>query len=177
MFYILAKILTLVQSKMISSDNTPENCVCCGRQRPWRHGTRPRKPDRENSSSKSLNPIMIQRYYCNGCKKTFSALPECISPRRWYTWEAQQQVLLLFILGDSAYSIATKCTPSYKTISRWIVRAKEQFKLHKDTLGAIDKYKSLIRTRDFNDFWKVCFEKITLAAAMRICHVSEVIIP
>jgi|TARA_B110000091_G_scaffold89899_1_gene98493 hypothetical protein len=120
---------------------------------------------------------MIQRYFCNGCKKTFSALPECISPRRWYTWEVQQQILLFFILGGSAYSIAKKCTPSYKTISRWLARAKERFKLHKDTLGAIDKYKELNITTGFNGFWKACFEKITLAAAMRICHVSEVIIP
>jgi hypothetical protein len=83
----------------------------------------------------------------------------------------------LFILGDSAYSISKKCTPSYKTIRRWLTRAKKRFKLHKDTLGAIDKYKALNRTSGFNDFWKACFEKITLAAAMRICHVSEVIIP
>ena len=175
MFYILANFLTLIQSKNISSDHRPKNCVCCGKLDPWLHAKYPRQPDRENSSKKSLNPIMIQRYFCNGCKKTFSALPEIISPHRWYTWEAQQQVLLLLILGQSAYSIAKKGGPSYKTISRWLARFKERFNLHKDTLGS--RFNFLHRTSGFSDFWKHCLKKMTLAAAMRICHVSGVSIP
>lgn len=177
MFHILANILTLFQSKNISSDHRPDYCVFCGVSDPWGHGSYPRKPDRESSSSESLNPIMIQRYFCNGCKKTFSALPEIISPRRWYTWQAQMLVLQLFISGETAYSISKKSKPSYKTIRRWLARAKDQFLFHKGTLGAIDKYKDLNRTCGFNDFWNNCFKKMTLAAAMRICHESGLIIP
>lgn len=177
MFYILANILTLIQSKNIPPDHSPENCVGCGKRYPWRHGTFTRQSDRENASEKSLNPIMIQRYFCNGCKKTFSALPEIISPRRWYTWEAQQLVLELHLLGISAYSIAKRCMPSYKTIRRWLARAKEQLIFHKGTLGSIDKYKDLNRTVDFKSFWQSCLKKMTLAAAMRLCHVSGIIIP
>jgi len=86
---ILCQITTLVQAKNISYDNRPEKCVCCSKLNPWKHGTFPRQPDREKSSAESLNPVNIQRYYCKGCKKTFSAIPECISPKRWYTWTVQ----------------------------------------------------------------------------------------
>ena len=175
MFYILAKILTLIQSKIISSVDRPEYCVCCGMKGPWLHAKYSRQPDRENPSKTSLNPIVIQRYFCNGCKKTFSALPKCISPRRWYTWEEQQQVLLLFILEQSAYSIAKQCGPSYKTIRRWIARFNERIDIHKDTLK--NKFNFLCRTSDFNDFWGECLKKITLADAMHICHESGVSIP
>jgi len=177
MFHILANILTLIQSKYDLSDHRPDYCVCCGKQDPWRHGTFTRQPDRENPSKKSLNPINIQRYFCNVCKKTFSALPECISPRRWYTWEAQQLILELHLLGISAYSIAKICIPSYKTIRRWLARAKEQIIFHKGTLGGIDKFKDLNRTVDFKSFWHSCLDKMTLAAAMRLCHVSGISIP
>ena len=175
MFYILANILTLIQSENISPDQRPLYCVCCGKLNPWLHAKYPRKPDRENSSEESLNPIMIQRYFCNGCKKTFSALPEIISPRRWYTWQAQLLVLQLFIYGETAYSISKKSKPSYKTIRRWLARFKKQFNLHKDTLGS--KFNFLNRTSGFNDFWQKCFKKITLSGAMRICHVSGIPIP
>ena len=76
MFYILANFLTLIQSKNISSDHRPKNCVCCGKLDPWLHAKYHRQPDRENASEKSLNPIMIQRYFCNGCKKTIKDLKQ-----------------------------------------------------------------------------------------------------
>jgi transposase-like protein len=175
MFHVLANILSLIECTNISPDHRPDYCVCCGKREPWGHGSYPRKPERENPSSESLNPINIQRYFCNGCKKTFSALPECISPRRWYTWEAQQLVLELHLLGISAYCISKKGKPSYKTISRWITRFKAQYDLHKDTLG--NKFDFLNRSCGFNDFWKSCLKKMTLAAAMRLCHVSGISIP
>ena len=89
MNHIVPNIITLVQAKNISYDNRPEKYVYCSKLNPCKHGTLPRQPDRENSSAESLNPVNIQRYYCKGCKKTFSAIPECISPKRWYTWTVQ----------------------------------------------------------------------------------------
>lgn len=153
----------------------PDCCIYCGRMSPWWHGCHPRKPDREHNTGGSLNPILIQRCYCPGCKKTFSVLPECVPPRRWYLWEVQQAVLLLFILGQSAYAIAKKSTPSYKTIKRWIARFQEQFLLHKDTLCA--RFAELGQTSGVSEFWQACLKKMTLGSAMRICHVAEVIVP
>ncbi len=176
---ILAGFLTLIQYTY-AQEYTPErvrpkHCACCGRLNPWYHAIYERKPDRENSPNKSMNPIIIQRYYCPGCKKTFSVLPECIPPRRWYPWEVQQSIFLLFLLGHSAYEIAKESKPSYSTITRWFHRFKEQFRLHRDTLCGL--FGELTRTSCLASFWTSCFELITLGSAMRLCHVSGVAIP
>lgn len=180
MFGILAGVSSLIQyvtmQNNVPQQLRPERCPCCGRLKPWRHSIRTRKPDRESPPGASMNPIIIQRYYCPECKKTFSVLPECIPPRRWYLWEAQQAVLQLFVtLGHSAYAIAKVSTASYKTISRWLAHFKKQFSLHKDTLSV--HFHELSRTSGLPEFWQACFKKITLGAAMRFCHVAEVIIP
>jgi transposase-like protein len=180
MFDILAGFVSLIQYVTIQNKAPdqlrPERCFCCGRLKPWRHSTRTRKPDRECPPGESMNPIIIQRYYCPGCKKTFSVLPECIPPRRWYLWEAQQAVLQLFVtFGYSAYAITKVSTPSYKTISRWLARFKEQFPLHKDTLSS--NFNELARTSGFSAFWQACLKKMTLAAAMHFCYDAGVIIP
>lgn len=179
MQYILPIFSLLIQYKEAMRDAPqqvrPEHCVCCGRLHPWRHATYWRKPDRNNSSAESLNPVLIQRYYCLGCKKTFSVLPECLPPHRWYLWEIQQKVILLFTLGLSAYSIAKESLPSYKTIRRWLTRLNEQFPLHKDTLSSC--FAALSRACGMSDFWQICFKKMTLGAAMRLCHVAGVAIP
>jgi transposase-like protein len=179
MFGILAGFTSLIQyvtmQNNVPEQLRPEHCPCCGRLKPWRHSIRMRKSDRE-SPGESMNPIIIQRYYCPGCRKTFSVLPECIPPRRWYLWEVQQTVLQLFVtFGHSAYAIAKVSTPSYKTISRWLARFKEQFPLHKDTLSS--QFNELARTSGFSAFWQACLKKMTLGAAMRFCHVAEVVIP
>jgi transposase-like protein len=129
MCHIIPNILTLVQAKYNLLYEKVDKCEHCNKLNPWKHGTRTRKTDRESPSAESLNPINIQRYYCTGCNKTFSSIPECISPRRWYSWIAQQVVLMLFISGKSPYAIAKKCKPSYKTIKRWLARADDQCKI------------------------------------------------
>ena len=177
--YILPMFLSLIQYKIASDINLdlirPDYCVSCGRAHPWRHGPYPRKPQRDGSVGESLNPIFIQRYFCPDCKKTFSVLPECIPPRRWYLWEVQQEILLLYLLGRSAYEIAKDSIPSYNTITRWLHRFQAQFRLHRDTLCS--HFGELAQTSGLAEFWTVCFKQMTLGAAMRLCHVAEVPIP
>ena len=177
--YILPMFFSLIQYKNALDNNSvlirPDYCVLCGRAHPWRHGPYPRKPHRDGGFGESLNPILIQRYFCPGCEKTFSVLPECIPPHRWYLWEVQQAVLLLFILGHSAYDIAKESIPSYQTITRWFHRFQEQYRLHRDTLCSL--FGELARSSCFDDFWTVCFKQMTLGAAMRLCHVAGVAIP
>lgn len=179
MLYILPKILTLIHYNQQLKENPeecrPEYCACCGKARPWRHGQYSRKPDRSSELDDSLNPIFIQRYYCPECGGTTSVLPECMSPRRWYLWEIQQAVLILSILGKSAYAIAAEVIPSRHTITRWLTRFHEKFRLHKDTLCT--RIIELGRTFGFSEFWTDCFKQLTLGAAMQLCHVSEIFIP
>lgn len=174
---ILAGILSLLQyqNDMNEEQHRLERCLCCGRADPHFHGRYPRKADRSNKSGDSLNPILIQRYYCPECQKTCSALPECVPPRRWYLWEVQQVTLVLLLAGQSLRAIAKAVAPSRRTIGRWINRFKEQWHLHKDVL--CNHFADLGRTINFNDFWMTCLGQISLAHAMRLCYVARVFIP
>lgn len=176
---IFAGITSLIQYNHLINFHPhlfrPERCIYCGRNNPWCHGPYSRKSDRSNTVEESLNPILIQRYYCPWCRRTSSVLPECIPPRRWYLWEVQQVVFLLFTLGKSVYAIAKTAQPSRYTIRRWVHRFQEQFRLHKDAL--CNHFIELGRTSGMNDFWQACLNKITLGSAMRLCHVSGVAIP
>jgi len=176
--YILAGIMSLMQYMTQCHDGKiagPACCPQCNRANPWGHGGYPRKPDRLNSPSESLNPIWIQRYYCPGCHKTCSALPECIPPRRWYLWETQQTAMLLFLLGHSARAIEKQVKPSRHTIKRWVTRLMAQFKVHKDALCV--HLPSLGLFIEPISFWPHVFNKLPLSTAMHLCHVSGVPIP
>jgi transposase-like protein len=175
--YIVAGIMSLMQHLTQSDDhqNRLTHCPGCGRAKPWLHGCYPRQSDRENKSSDSLNPILIQRYYCIGCTKTCSVLPECIPPRRWYLWKIQQAAILLFLLGNSARAVEKQVKPSRHTIKRWVTWLIMQFTLHKDTLCNYFPLFGLYT--EPVDFWRHVFDKLSLSTAMRLCHVSGVRIP
>lgn len=176
---IVADIESLIQHiKSIACDKTsyhPSCCYSCGKAGLWRHGFYTRKAERSTNPEGSLNPILIPRFYCPNCKKTCSALPECISPRRWYLWAEQQAVLFLILAGVSYRSIAQKLLPSRWTVARWKNRFFEMFNQHKNALT--NRLPDLGRTENIFDFWPTCFEKMPLGKAMRICHYSGVIIP
>ena len=180
MLWILSDILSLMQYLTVLKDEPERICLTtcpgCGRSGLWRHGCYPRKADRSCVvTGASLNPILIQRFYCRFCRKTCSVLPECIPPRRWYLWEVQQAVFLLWLSGMRIYSIAKKSAPSRHTISRWVNRFKEQFHLHKDAL--CNQFIDLGRTVDFKDFWQTFLKEKLLSHGMRICHAAGLVVP
>lgn len=177
MVAILAGILSLLQYTEQYRDETARlaHCPGCHRANPWRHGCYPRKPDRLNPTGKSHNPVLIPRFYCPGCKKTCSLLPECIPPRRWYLWETQQAAMLLFLLGNSARSVGKQVKPSRHTIKRWVAWLITQFKMYKDALCT--HFPSFGLFIEPVSFWKHVFDKLPLSTAMRICHVSGVAVP
>lgn len=150
-------------------------CPHCGQSGLWLHGTYDRKADRSGHQEQSLNPIFIQRYYCQNCRKTCSALPECLPPRRWYLWEVQQTALMRTLKGKSFNAVARVLTPSRDTIRCWIARFREQFHVHKDVLCS--HFMVLGQAIDFADFWHACLGNLSLAQAMRLCHVAGVPIP
>lgn len=179
MVHIFADILSLVHYFDIKKREPEklrlESCLCCGKSNPWRHGGYSREADRINPSSTSLNPVFIQRYYCPSCQKTCSVLPECIPPRRWYLWDMQQVIFLLYLSGMSAYAVAKIMPPSRQTIKRWLIRFVEQFRFHKDALCT--HFFALGRTINMDDFWQTIFQRMNLSEAMRLCHVNGVAIP
>jgi transposase-like protein len=179
--HILTGIPSLIQYKnaiegYFKEELRPERCEHCGKLYPWRHGDYLRKSAGcKNNTDASLNPIKIQRYYCSSCRKTMSALPECIPRHRWYLWLVQETILLLFIKGLSINKIAKTQQPSRHTIARWISRFKENFLIHRD---ALLRFKvNLSQWVTFNSFWSACLRLVNLSEAMRFCHVSGVIVP
>ena len=179
--HILTGILSLIHYKNDIESNfreelRPERCECCGKERPHRHGSYSRKAaGGKNNSDLSLNPLKIQRYYCPSCRKTMSVLPESIPRNRWYLWSVQQVILLLFAQGVSMNKIAQTTSPSRHTISRWIARFKKAFLVHRDTLIQVKTVLSQYTT--FHSFWTTCLGLISLSEAMRLCHVSGVLVP
>jgi transposase-like protein len=179
MSHILPGILSLIQYKneiecQFEEKNRPEQCECCGKLKPWRHGDYTRKTGRDDEDV-LLNPIHIQRYYCSACKKTMSALPECIPPRRWYLWKVQQAAILLFLLGKSARAVEKQVKVSRHTVKRWAAWLMVQFRSHKDALCT--HYLSFGLFSEPVSFWNHVFDKLSLSTAMRLCHASGVAIP
>jgi transposase-like protein len=180
MQHIIPEIASLVQYIATRNNQTErfrlEQCLNCGHAYPWFHGCYFRKADRSNTTQESLNPIPIQRFYCPECRRTSSALPECIPARRWYLWEFQQIVLMLALMDHRPQdAIKKNIAPSRQTISRWLTRFREQFHRHKDAL--LTHASHLGRTNGFSEFWPCCFASMLLSSAMRICHVSGVPVP
>jgi uncharacterized protein DUF6431 len=176
--HIVAGIMSLLQHVKVYGDYQtirPPCCPKCNRAKPWGHGDYDRKSDRLNSESESLNPVLIPRFYCPGCGKTCSAIPECIPPRRWYLWDTQQEAILLFLLGNSSRQVEQQVKPSRHTIKRWIIWLVMQFQLHKDALCSHFPEFGIFTKPE--NFWKHVFEKLPLSTAMRLCHVSGVTIP
>jgi transposase-like protein len=178
MLYIMPNITSLqLYKNLIHNKQIPRLEKCpCGKLGPQKHGTYDRKADRTNSVTESLNPIKIQRYYCPDCKKTFSVLPECIPPRRWYLWRIQQLALLSICLSNSFSAAQKKLFLSRQTVRRWYRRFEEQFALHKDTLCSLLSELGQV-SRELKIFWQETLEKICLGGAMRLCHVAGVVIP
>lgn len=175
--HILTGILSLSQYVTQIQENKIErisHCPC-GRAHPHRHGGYKRQSDRLNESGESLNPVFIQRYYCLGCRKTCSALPECIASWRWYLWETQQEALFLMLLGQSAYAVEKKMQPSRHTLARWFAWIMNQFVLIKDALCV--HFPDLGIFIKPVDFWQALFKKMSLATAMRLCHLQGVPVP
>lgn len=177
---ILPEILSLKQYACKqceqSADLRPQSCWFCGMAGLHRHATYERHSDRENKGKDSLNPILIQRYMCPSCRKTCSALPECIPPRRWYPWSIQQAVLLACLLGKSLNEISRQHLPSRSTCKRWWEWLHERSNDFTHLLRSLFP-DALGRCPDFESFWSTCLKKMNLSKAMWYCHQSEVIIP
>jgi transposase-like protein len=175
---ILAEILSLAQHIATLAQKPesyqPMHCAYCGKGIPHKHGHYPRKANRDSSSPK--DPILIPRFFCQHCRKTFSVLPECIPPRRWYLWAVQQALLVKCLVGTSLRKVSASGTPSHSTCRRWIQRFKDQFLQHRSAiLQTLPSLGTCIET--LQTFWQATLEHVSLAKAMLLCHKAGVIIP
>jgi len=150
-------------------------CPHCGMAKMWRHGCYYRKAVRKNTTEEGVtNPIPIPRFFCPACKRTCSALPECIAPRRWYLWSIQQAAILLVFTGNSLSKIAKKLILSRHTVSRWIAWCRERFRLHYD---ALCNHFTELGTPGITEFWQSCCDKMAFSRAMYFCNIAGIDIP
>ena len=162
--------------KFVLAACRPKNCCHCGHATIWGWGFYYRKSYGRDDSITSPELISLQRFYCPKCHRTTSVLPEFMSPRRWYLWQKQQQVLLLSLAGLSLTTIAKKTGPARSTIARWLGRLQEQFRYHKDVIVAHEPELGL--ANNHISFWQQCLAKIPLLSrAMLMCHYAGVTIP
>jgi len=153
----------------------PSGCPHCGLARLWGHGGYARKADRDRSSSGSLNPVFIPRFYCHGCHQTCSRLPECIAPRRWYGWAVQQVVLLWLLGGGSAHEAAWQGGVDRHTVRRWWVWLKARSESFSFWLRS--RFPELGRAVDCSGFWQGCLAAMPLSRAMAWLDVAGVAVP
>lgn len=179
MSLILSEIVTLRQH-LNTLDQTPASycptaCIYCQETAIWRSGYYYRKPDRLNCGKASQNDIPIPRFQCVACRRTFSTLPECIAPRRWYPWALQQACLWLSLSGWSILKIQGLFPTARSTVSRWVQWLNEKFTAHHPVLCS--HIPSLGYYSEISPFWIHWFDSKTLSHAMLILNQSAVIVP
>lgn len=165
----------LKQIKEAPETYRPERCPHCGKAGVWCHGAYTRKSDRESRADDRLDPVPILRFYCRHCRRTCSALPECIPPRRWFLWSIQQAAIVLWLAGVSVEKAAELVVPSADTIWRWWSRLHACFSEHGFHLcrhfakwGVYQSAKAL---------WRAVLAELSLSQAMCLLHQSGVIVP
>lgn len=142
----------------------PPCCPYCGIKIVWCHGHYDRKADLCNHGEANLNLVPIPRYCCSDCGHTFSRLPECIAPRRWYNW-LLQQIVLRALFEDTSPVMPPVCkTPSIRTLARWWAWLQERGQLFRSYLTS--RFVELGRLADDVAYWFQVFETIGLSGAM-----------
>jgi transposase-like protein len=173
--YIIPDILLLFQCYLITPFKPP-HCPHCFSLRLWRYGFYTRKADREHGKLPRADPIKIQRFYCPNCKRTCSALPECIPPRRHYLWVTQQAVIMAVLSGMSYKKTALEHHLSRQTVARWIHWLASKFNEHAFHLKS--KYSQLGRAPpDWQGFWIALLAGSCLSSVMLFLNNLGVSVP
>lgn len=156
-------------------DYRPKCCPHCACHICWAHGSYYRKPSRDKRYDDADNPIRIPRFLCKDCGGTFSCLPECIPPRRWYSWNVQEVSFKLLLKTQNFLQAARELIPSRTTLSRWLNHWKKDHAVYADYLK--NSFPDLGRLTDFRSFWDKCLSKFSLAKVMRFLFAEGAPVP
>jgi transposase-like protein len=173
---ILPITQSLLQNNFSSKANLPVHCQQCGSIKFKKYGKYCRKVHCGNELE-VINPTYIQRYYCFGCKHTFSVLPDWLPPKRWYVWAAQENALRArILLGYSIRMVSNRYRMGRSTLNRWFGRLKDRFCDHADQLKQVLP-NVLGRTEDAISFWKSWLSHFSLSQAMGQLQAAGIEIP
>jgi len=165
-------IKTLLQTPEVYR---PFHCLFCHETVIWCHGYYYRKPDRLNRGQDSQNDIPIPRFQCATCLHTFSTLPECIAPRRWYPWVIQQWCLWLSLNGWSVQQLSKAFPMARSTISRWVNWLMDSFTRHHQVLCV--QFSQVGYFSTYQPFWCHWLELKDLSTAMVLINKSDQVVP
>ena len=173
MMLILSKIQTLSKHlerlKTNRDDYRPSSCGKCGSLVIHSHGCYYRKPSRDSRFDDADNPIPIPRFRCFDCGITFSCLPECIPPRRWYTWAVQEDAFSLLLTIKNFTQGAQKLVPSRRTLRRWWSAWERDHPVYADLIQTQHPELSHLAAK-FGDFWRTCLSRFSLQNVMRVLY-------
>jgi hypothetical protein len=178
--YRIVPAITSLQQHLDSLEREPvvyrpARCPHCGLAGLWGHGCYDRKADRRPGEAGALNPIPIPRFFCQGCLKTCSRLPECVAPRRWYDWALQQLVLLRLLGGGSLHQGSVLSGLDRRTIRRWWTWLGSRTDAFGMCLRA--RFPELGRAVDGGGFWQGCWQAMPLSQAMAWLDREGVVVP
>jgi transposase-like protein len=153
------------------NDFRPPNCPNCGLKGLWRHGVYHRKIQISSMQTESAcGKIPIPRFRCSSCGHTCSVIPECVSPRRWYSWIVQQAVFNLLLAGNSlratrkALSELMPAPPCISTINQWWSWLRSRYLTHQFHICNVAPV--LRFQTSFENFWKTILAKGTFSGVM-----------
>ncbi len=154
----------------------PPRCPRCGHGGLWHHGCYFRKADRRlETLDECLNPIPIPRYLCSSCRHSCSRLPECIPPRRWYSWLLQQQVLQSLLSFYSLHGSSAALGLCRRTVRRWWNWLSSNTTTFEFFLRS--RYPECGRTSDWQSFWRTCLSVMPLSGIMAWLDHDGVAVP
>jgi len=154
----------------------PLRCPSCGHGVLWHHGCYSRKADRRpESMADCLNPIPIPRYRCSSCMHSCSRLPECIPPRRWYSWLLQQQALQSLLSIYSLHRCSAALGLCRSTVRRWWNWLSSNTSTFEFFLRS--RYPEWGRTSDWPSFWRTCLNCMPLSSVMAVLDRDGVAVP
>lgn len=102
-------------------------------------------------------------------------LPECISPRRWYSWEEQEQCLVASLHEPSIQKIAQKFIPSRQTIRRWFQWALDRANDFRPDLQS--RFPVLGYESEELGWWEKLLNKMRLSTAMVLLNSMGINVP
>ena len=152
-----------------------KRCPQCRRGGLWAHGVYYRKGDRSLVSENRSVLLPIPRFFCPHCNSTCSRLPMCLSPRRWYPWDAQGLALLLVLEVIPLARIREWVGACADTVRRWRTWLAERSGTLEFHLRSAFPY--LGRHGQGDAFWSAALRKPGLPEAMAAVCRQEVPVP
>jgi hypothetical protein len=153
----------------------PDCCPKCQCSDLGPHGFYVRMTVRKDVDRLIKDVVHILRFQCDQCHKTFGALPEFISPRRWYLWCMQQAIIAGQCQGFSKAFLAEQYGVSRDTVYRWNCWFDENQDQYRKIIYSFNQHEGM--TFSCEQYWLFRFKRGSLSQDMLLIYASGIIVP